>query len=79
MKVTLELSFFFLIFFYFTILIRDTYVLVMSFSALCRQQPWVKDEYVDRLSLFEEFTAPVHPDVGVLGATDKRGLIFSLY
>jgi hypothetical protein len=54
-------------------------IMSMDDEALGYQEKWVKKEYVEKLSFFEEMETSVTPEVDFNSFPAAKGLIFSLY
>lgn len=45
-----------------------------------RKMPrWVKEEFIDKLILFNEFNTDIYPDTTIMGYKEGRHLLFSVY
>ena len=53
--------------------------LSMTDEGLNCQDKWNKEEFVDKLTYFKEFTSEILPDVAVMENRSFRGLVFSVY
>lgn len=53
--------------------------LSMTDEALAREDPWIKQEYMENLVFRKEFYTNVLPDAPVVENLDFRGMLFSIY
>ena len=53
--------------------------LSMTDDGLALQEPWIKQEFVDKLVYCKEFNTKIVPDIDVTTNENFRGLLFSVY
>lgn len=51
----------------------------MTDDGLALQEPWIKEEFVDKMVYCKEFNTKVVPDIDVTTNENFRGLLFSVY
>ena len=54
-------------------------IMAMTDDGLALQDPWIKEEFVDRMVYCKEFNTRIVPDVDVTSNENFRGLLFSVY
>ena len=54
-------------------------IMSMTDDGLALQDPWIKEEFVDRMVYCKEFNTRIVPDVDVTTNENFRGLLFSVY
>ena len=54
-------------------------IMSMTDDGLALQEPWIKEEFVDRMVYCKEFNTRIVPDVDVTTNENFRGLLFSVY
>ena len=53
--------------------------MTMSDDNLRGQDPWLKQEFIERLAYCKEFNSEITPDASTMESGPFRGLLFSVY